>query len=169
MEAFIIFIIISIIGTVIDRVNKSKESNENSKNPSQKHAPKPVPTKAKPAKGYKAQPVKPVTSPTKKPTFEEFAREMLGDVKPVAREVVSEPVKSPPPEPKRRETVERAKREPLQNRSTRPALMADRQIVKVEKAEQETSNTGQAQQQLMQAIVMAEILGKPKSKQQRVR
>lgn len=155
MEPLIFLIIAAVVSAIIDK-SKKKEQQQKSPKPTPVNRAEPVPETIEPL------PERPSTIampkplfPTEgnRPTFEEFAREILGELEPKQPEVVE--VK-PQPMPEVVQPVQRV-RETMQERMEKSAVV-DTTIkpIKVQKAPKRND--------LIQAVIMAEVLGQPKSR-----
>lgn len=144
MEALILMIIFGLISSFFGKKDEQKKKS------------KPMPPFNNPT-----APSKPAQQQKERPkSLEDFANEIFGQLnekKPTEKPVPVE-VQAPIVEP----VIERVK---LKERpvSTRPPL-AERPLVKKLKQDSAFQVVPKNQKQMMQAVVMAEVLGKPKAK-----
>lgn len=146
MEALIMMIVLGLISSFFGKKDQQKKKSKNMppfSNPK-------VPEKRTPAR----------TEPNRPRSLEDFANEIFGQLnekKPI-------PIEAPKPVAIEPEIVKQTREEVKRPASTRPAL-GERSLVKKLQQEQVFTVVPTNQKQLMQAVVMAEILGKPKAKQ----
>lgn len=143
MEALILMIIFGLISSFFGKKDERKKS-------------KPMPPFNNPT-----APSKPAQQKTERPkSLEDFANEIFGQLneKKAEREPVPVEVQAPIFEP-----VVKSARPTERQASTRPPLQ-ERPLVKKLKQEPAFQVVPKNQKQVMQAIVMAEVLGKPKAK-----
>lgn len=145
MEALILMIIFGLISSLFGKKDEQKKKS------------KPMPPFNNPT-----APSKPAQQQKERPkSLEDFANEIFGQLnekKPTEKPVPAK-VQAPIVEPVTERVTQREQR-PV---STRPPL-TDRPLVKKLKQESVFQVVPKNQKQMMQAIVMAEVLGKPKAK-----
>lgn len=157
MEPLIFLIIAAVVSAIID---KSKKKEQQSPKPTTvKHATPVTQPEAKPVtQARKVEMPSPLfPTETKRPTFEEFAREILGEVEAKAP-VQSKP--APIPEPKLEPVIEPITRvrESMQERMEKSSVV-DTTVKPIEVVRKSTKN-----RDLIQAVIMSEVLGQPKSR-----
>lgn len=158
MEPLIFLIIAAVVSAIIDKSKKKEQQS-------------PKPTTVKPAPPVTQPEAKPVTqarevempSPlfpteTKRPTFEEFAHEILGELEPKAP---AQPKPAPILEPEPViEPITRV-RESMQERMKKSSVV-DTKVKPIEVVRKSPKN-----RDLIQAVIMSEVLGQPKSRKNR--
>ncbi|WP_108307109.1 hypothetical protein [Metalysinibacillus jejuensis] len=155
MEPLVFLIIAAVVSAIIDK-SKKKEQQSPKPTPVQKVEPTAPPVKQE-------RPVampKPLFPTEKRPTFEEFAREILGELEPKApAEPKPAPILEPQPEPVM-ESVTRV-RESMQERMEKSSVV-DTTVKPIEVVRKSPKH-----QDLIQAVIMSEVLGQPKSRKNR--
>lgn len=158
MEPLIFLIIAAVVSAIID---KSKKKEQQSPKPTTvKHAPPVTQPEAKPVtQARKVEMPSPLfPTETKRPTFEEFAREILGEVEAKApAQPKSAPILEPEPVI---ESITRV-RESMQERMEKSSVV-DTTVKPIEVVRKSTKN-----RDLIQAVIMSEVLGQPKSRKNR--
>ena len=153
MEPLVFLIIAAVVSAIIDK-SKKKEQQSPKPTPVQKVEPTAPPVKQE-------RPVampKPLFPTEKRPTFEEFAREILGELEPKAP---AEPKPAPILEPQPvMESVTRV-RESMQERMEKSSVV-DTTVKPIEVVRKSPKH-----QDLIQAVIMSEVLGQPKSRKNR--
>ena len=160
MEPLVFLIIAAVVSAIID---KSKKKEQQSPKPTTvKHAPPVTQPEVKPVtQARKVEMPSPLfPTETKRPTFEEFAREILGELEPKApAQPKPAPILEPQPEPVM-ESVTRV-RESMQERMEKSSVVATT-VKPIEVVRKSPKH-----QDLIQAVIMSEVLGQPKSRKNR--
>ncbi len=150
MEGLIIVIVISIISALFNKDKKKPQQQKQNSMPTfgQQQIPEksdPVPQTRKPAAA----------------SLEDFANEIFGQLN-EKTEQKPPTVKVTPPEP----VVVASARESIRSNRSDRAPLAERAITKkIVQQEQKIKFVPKSREDLVQAIVMAEVLGQPKAKQ----
>lgn len=154
MEPLIFLIIAAVVSAIIDKSKKKEQQKSPKPTPVNRAEPVPETIEPLPERPRTIAMPKPLF-PTEgnRPTFEEFAREILGELEPKQPEVVEVKLQ---PMPEVVQPVQRV-RETMQERMEKSAVV-DTTIkpIKVQKAPKRND--------LIQAVIMAEVLGQPKSR-----
>lgn len=159
MEGVIIAVILGIITSLF---NKGKK--EDNKKPTKQMPP----FSSQPAPRQKPE-VRPAQSQNRSKTLEDFANEVFGQLNEKSKPEVKR-VETPAPIkvdiPKREGSREGLENKPLFEKTPSTRQLKERPIVQMIKQQEEQSLhvVPSTQRELMQAIVMSEILGPPKSK-----
>lgn len=159
MEALIIAVVLGIITSLF---NKGKK--EDNKKPTKQMPP----FSSQPAPRQK-QEVRPARSQNRPKTLEDFASEVFGQLNEKSKPEVKT-IETPAPIkvdlPKREVSRESFGNKPMLERTPSTRQLTERPIVQMIKQQEEQSLhvVPATQRELMQAIVMSEILGPPKSK-----
>lgn len=158
MEPLIFLIIAAVVSAIID---KSKKKEQQSPKPTTvKHATPVTQPEAKPVtQARKVEMPSPLfPTETKRPTFEDFAREILGELEPKAP---AQPKPAPILEPEPViEPITRV-RESMQERMKKSSVV-DTKVKPIEVVRKSPKN-----RDLIQAVIMSEVLGQPKSRKNR--
>ena len=167
MEGFIIMVVIALVTRLF---SGNAEEKKQKQAPKTEKAPAPMPpfSNNKPSTTYFEPPARERTSSPKVETrsLEDFTQEVFGQLQQkveqkVERPTVQEPVAVPTPTPVRGESS----RPIFQNRAE---LGAGRSIIQQAKKQKANVKIPKTRQELVQAVMMAEVLGAPKAKQKRI-
>lgn len=154
MEGLIIVIVISIISALF---NKDKKKPQQQKQNS-------MPTFGQQQIPEKSDPVPQTRKPAAR-SLEDFANEIFGQLN-EKTEQKRPTVKVTPMEPVKVAPVVETVRETFQSNRSERAPLAERAITKrIVQQEQKINFVPKSREDLVQAIVMAEVLGRPKAKQ----
>ncbi|MER2106446.1 MAG: hypothetical protein ABS949_05865 [Solibacillus sp.] len=147
MEALIMMIVLGLISSFFGKKDQQKKKS------------RPMPPFNNPT-----APQKPAPQQKERPkSLEDFANEIFGQLN--EKKAETKPVSVEAPTPVFEPVVEkvRERREVMRTSSGRPPL-EERPLVKKLKQEPAFQTVPKNQKQMMQAVVMAEILGKPKAR-----